>query len=97
MGGGGRGAASSEIPPIIHRRPDIMIRRTKPAQLHPLAAHNLFATIHTVAPLDGHIAVCVGVHEHIEGMGAGVELREKGDAGGDLAEEGGDFGLDFCF
>lgn len=81
--------------PIIHRRSNTMVTRAKPPQLHPLPAHNLLAV--AVAPLDGHFGVGVGVHQHVESAGASVELREEGDGGGDLAEDGGDFGLDLCF
>lgn len=87
----------SEITPIIHRRPDIMILRTEPAQLHALAADDLLAAVGAVAPFHGHVAVGVGVDEDIEGVGAAVELREEGDAGGDLSEDGGYFGLDLGF
>lgn len=72
-----------------------MISRTEPPQLNFLPANNLFPAINTVAPLHRHVAVSVGVYEHIEGVGARVELWEEGDAGGDLAEKGGDFGLNF--
>lgn len=72
-----------------------MVCCAKSPQLHSLTANNLFPAISTVAPLYRYIAVGVGVYEHIEGVRAGIELREEGDTGGDLAEEGGNFGLDF--
>jgi len=71
-----------------------MITRTKPPELHPLGVINLLGV--AVAPLDGHVGIGVGVDEHVEGTVAG-ELGEEGDGGGDLAEDGGDFVLDFFF
>lgn len=69
-----------------------MIRCAEPSQLHPLPVLNLLGI--RISPLDGHLAVGVGVDEHVEGAVA-VELGEECDARGDLAEDGGDFGLDF--
>lgn len=87
----------SEIAPIVHRCANIVVCCAESPQLHSLTASNLLSAISTVAPLYRYIAVGVGVYEHIKGVRAGIELREEGDAGGDLAEEGGNFGLDFCF
>lgn len=71
-----------------------MTTRAKTPQLHPLAALNLLCV--AVAPLERHLAVGVGVDEHVEGAVA-VELREEGDARGDLAEDCLDLGLDLGF
>lgn len=71
-----------------------MIRRAEPPQLHALAVDNLLGV--AVAPLYRHVAVGVGVHEHVEGAVA-AELGQEGDRGGDLAEDGGDLGLDLGF
>lgn len=68
-----------------------MVGRAEAAQLHALAVFNLLGV--RVAPFDGHVAVGVGVHEHVEGAAA-AELRQKRDGRGDLAKDGGDFGLD---
>lgn len=80
--------------PVADKGIDAVVRGAEASQLHPLAVDDLLCV--TVAPLDGDIAVCVGIDEHIEGAVA-VELREEGDGGGDLAEDGGDFGLDLGF
>ena len=66
----------------------------KPPQLHALAIDDLLGV--TVAPLDGHLARRVRVHEHVE-RAVPLQLREKGHGGGDLAEDGRDLGLDFGF
>lgn len=71
-----------------------MVRRAEAPQLHPLAVLNLLCV--RVAPLDGDVAVGVGVDEDVEGAVA-AELGEEGDGRGDLAEDGGDFGLDLGF
>lgn len=71
-----------------------MTRRAKAPQLHPLAVLNLLGV--GITPLDGDVAVGVGVDEDVEGAVA-AELGEEGDGGGDLAKDGGDFGLDFGF
>ena len=71
-----------------------MIRGAEPSQLDPFAVLNLLCV--RVPPLDGDVAVCVCVDEHVEGAVTG-ELGEEGDGGGDLAEDGGDFGLDLGF
>lgn len=65
---------------------------TKPPQLHPFPALNLLGV--AVPPLHRHLRVGVGVHQHVEGAVAG-QLREEGHRRGDLAEDGGDLGLDF--
>lgn len=69
-----------------------MHRRAEAAQLDLFPADNFLAV--AVAPLNGDIRVGVGVDEHVEGALAAVQLGQKGDGGGDLAEDGGDFGLD---
>lgn len=71
-----------------------MVRRAEASQLHPLAVLNLLGV--RVPPLDGDVAIRVGVDEDVEGAVA-AELGEEGDGGGDLAEDGGDFGLDLGF
>ncbi|PMB65381.1 Ubiquitin carboxyl-terminal hydrolase 14 [Beauveria bassiana] len=71
-----------------------VICRAESTQLHALAILNLLGV--RVPPLDGHVAVGVGIHEHVEGAVAG-QLRQEGDGRGDLAENGGDFGLDLLF
>ena len=68
-----------------------MVIRAEAAQLDALAVLDLLGV--AVPPLDGHLAVGVGVDQHVEGAVA-VELGQKGHAGGDLAEDGGDLGLD---
>lgn len=45
----------------------------EPAQLDALAAGNLLGV--AVAPLDRHLAVGVGVDEHVEGAVAAAQLR----------------------
>ena len=79
-----------------------MITRAKPPQPHrfrprPRGACDLLGV--AVAPFDGDFGIRVGVDEHVEGVGVLGELREEGDGGGDLAEEGLDFlvGLFVCF
>lgn len=64
-----------------------MIRGAEASQLDPLSVLNFLGV--RVSPLDGHVRVGVGVDEHVESAVA-VELREEGDGGGDLAEDGGD-------
>lgn len=85
----------SEIAPIVHCCANIVVCCAESPQLHSLTANNLFPAISTVAPLYRYIAVGVRVYEHIKGVRSGVELGKESDAGGDLAEEGRDFGLDF--
>ena len=68
-----------------------MVARAEAAQLDALAVLDLLGV--AVAPLDGHLAVGVGVDEHVEGAVA-VELREERHARRDLPEDGGDLGLD---
>lgn len=79
---------------VADNRIDAVIRRAEASQLHPLAVFNLLGV--GIPPLDGDVAVGVGVDEDVEGAVA-AELGEEGDGGGDLAEDGGDFGLDFGF
>lgn len=64
---------------------------TEPPQLHPLPALDLLGV--AVAPLHRHVRVRVGVDQHVEGAVA-RQLREERHRGGDLAEDGGDLGLD---
>lgn len=71
-----------------------MVRRAEAPQLHSLAVLNLLGV--GVPPLNRNVAVCVGVDEDVEGAVA-AELGEECNGGGDLAEDGGDFGLDFGF
>jgi len=71
-----------------------MICGAEPPELHPFAVDNLLCV--AVAPLDGHVAVCVGVDQDVESAVA-VELWEEGDGCGDLAEYGCDLGLDLGF
>lgn len=68
-----------------------MVGSAESSQLHLLAILNLLCV--RVTPLNGHLAVGVGVDEHVEGA-VTVELGEEGDGCGDLAEDGGDLGLD---
>lgn len=68
-----------------------MIRRAEASQLHPLPVLNLLGV--RVPPLDRDVAIRICVDEDVEGAVA-AELGEKSDGGGDLAEDGGDFGLD---
>lgn len=77
---------------VADNRIDAVIRRAEASQLHSLAILNLLSV--GVSPLDGDVAVRIGVDEDVEGAVA-AELGEEGDGGGDLAEDGGDFGLDF--
>lgn len=67
---------------------------TEPPQLHALAVNDLFGV--AVTPLDGHLARRVGVHEHVE-RAVPLQLWEECHGGSDLAEDGGDLGLDFGF
>jgi len=76
---------------VAHDGVYAMVRGAEAAQLDVLAVCNLFCV--RVAPLDGHVRVGVGVDEHVEGAVA-AELGQEGDGRGDLAEDGGDFGLD---
>ena len=71
-----------------------MIARAKAAQLNPLTVHNLFCV--AVAPFYRHVAVCIGVHEHVE-RAVARELGQEGNRGGDLSEDCGDLVLDFLF
>lgn len=68
-----------------------MIRRAESPQLYPLTADDLLAAVSTITPLYWHIAVGVGVYEHIKGVRAGIELWQEGNASGDLTEKGGNF------
>jgi hypothetical protein len=79
---------------IADNRIDAVIRRTEAPQLHPFAVLNLLGV--GVPPFDGDVAVGIGVDEDVE-CAIAAELGEEGDGGGDLAEDGGDFGLDFGF
>lgn len=79
---------------VAHERVNLVVTCAEPAQLYPLAVLNFLGI--TVPPLDGHIAVGVGVDEHVKGAVAG-ELGQKGDGGGDLAEDGSDLVLDLLF
>ena len=71
-----------------------MIRRAETPQLYALPVGDLLGV--AVAPFHGDLAVGVGVDQHVEGAVAG-QLREEGHGRCDLAEDGGDFGLDLCF
>lgn len=71
-----------------------MVRRAKPPQLYALAVGNLLGI--TVAPFDRHVAVGVSVYQHVESAIA-TELGQESDGGGNLAEDGGDLGLDLGF
>ena len=77
--------------PIADQRVDPVVARAEAAQLHALAVGDLLGV--AVAPLDRHLAVGVGVDEHVEGAVA-VELRQERHRRRDLAEDGGDLGLD---
>lgn len=84
-------ASLSFAQPVANDSVDPMVGGAEPTQLHPLAILNLLGI--RVSPLDGDVRVGVGVDEDVEGAVA-VELGEEGDRGGDLAEDGGDLGLD---
>jgi len=86
--------ASSISKPIANEGIDTVVGGAEAAQLDALAVDNFLGI--TVAPLDGHFAVGVGVDEHVEGTVA-AELGQECDRGCDLPENGGDLGLDFCF
>ena len=64
-------------------------------KLHLLPPDNVLGV--TVAPLNGDVAIGVGVDEHVEGAGAGVQLWEERHGCSDLSEYGGDFVLDLFF
>jgi hypothetical protein len=83
---------SSLRQPVAHQGIDAMVASAEAAQLDPLAVGNLLGV--AVDPLDGHVAVGVGVDEHVEGAIAG-ELGEERDRRRDLSEDGGDLVLDF--
>lgn len=72
-----------------------MHRRAEAAQLDLLPADNLLAI--AVTPLHRDVRVGVGVDEHVEGALPGVELGQESHRRGDLAEDGGDLGLDLGF
>ena len=78
--------------PITNKRLNTMRIRTEAPKLHSLPAGDLLGV--AVPPLNRHLRVGIGVDEHIEGAVA-RELREEGDGGGDLTEDGGDLVLDF--
>lgn len=80
--------------PIANKRLNPMRVGTEPPQLHPLPALNLLGV--AVPPLHRHLRVRVGVDQHVEGAVA-RELREESHRGRDLAEDGGDLGLDLLF
>ena len=80
--------------PVAHQGVDAVTRRAEPPELDALAVLDLLGV--RVAPLDGDVGVGVGVDEHVEGAVA-LQLGQEGDAGGDLAEDGGDLGLDLRF
>lgn len=69
-----------------------MITRAKTPQLHLLRILDLLRV--AVAPLHRHLGVGIRVHEDVE-RAVALELREEGDRGCDLAEDGLDFVLDF--
>lgn len=71
-----------------------MIAGAKTPQLHLLPVLDLLGI--AIPPFDRHVGVGVGVDEDVEGAVA-VELGEKGDGGGDLAEYRLDLRLDFFF
>src|SRR3569833_248980 len=71
-----------------------MARSREAAQLDALAVGNFLGV--AIAPLNGHLAVGVGVNKDVESTVTG-QLWEEGDRGSDLAEDGGDLGLDLGF
>ena len=71
-----------------------MTTRTKTPQLHLLPILNLLGI--AIPPLQRHLAVRIGVHQHVE-RAVAVERREEGHGCCDLAEYGLDVGLDLSF
>lgn len=61
-----------------------VVIRTEASQLHFLGILNLFGI--AVAPFDGHIRVCVSVHEDVE-CAVSVQNWEEGDRGRNLAKD----------
>lgn len=80
--------------PIAHEGVDAVAGGAEAAQLDALAAGDLLGV--AVAPLDGHVAVGVGVDEHVEGAVA-AQLRQERHARRDLPEDGRDLRLYLCF
>lgn len=58
--------------PVADQGVDAVVARAEAAQLDALAVLDLLGI--AVAPLDRHIAVCIGVDEHVEGA-VPVQLR----------------------
>ena len=79
---------------IAHERVDAVAGGAETPQLDVFAVGNLLGV--AISPFDGHVAIGVGIDEHVEGAVA-AELGQKGDGRGDLAKNGGDFRLDLGF
>ena len=69
-----------------------MIARTETPQLHLLSVLNLLRV--TVPPFHRHLRVRIRVNQDVERAIPGVELREEGYGGCNLAEDGLDLELD---
>ena len=63
-----------------------MVRRAEASQLHLFSILN-FSGI-AVSPFDWHLRISIRVYKDVEGTIACIELRQKGDRCGNLAENG---------
>ena len=79
--------------PVTHKRINPMITRAETSQLHFLAIFNLLGV--AISPFHWHFRVRVCVDQDIERAVACFQLWKEGHGGGDLAEDGLDFELDF--
>lgn len=80
--------------PVAHQCIDPVIGSAEAPQLYSLSVLNFLRV--RVSPLNGDVAVGVCVDEDVESA-ITSELREEGDGSCDLAEDGGDLGLDLGF
>lgn len=80
--------------PIANQGIDPMITRTKAPQLDLLPILNLLRI--AIAPLQRHLTIRIGVHEHVE-RAVAIQHRQEGHGCGDLSEDGLDLVLDLFF
>ena len=79
--------------PVRHQRVDAVAVRREAPQHDLLGVLDLLRV--TVAPLERHVTIGIGVHQHVE-CAVAVEHRQESDGSGDLTEKRLDFLLDLC-
>jgi hypothetical protein len=80
--------------PIANQSINLMITGTKTPQLHLLPILNLLRI--TVSPLHRYLTIRICIYQYIKST-VSIEFGEKCYGSSDLAEDGLDLGLDFCF